>query len=62
MKELQIKVTGLDINDLVIAIQKVAISILQGHKVGGESESSYPMLGHYFSIIDKNEKKGKDDA
>jgi len=62
VKELQIKVVGLDTNDLIIAIQKVAISILQGHRVGGESESSYPMLGHYFSIIDKNKEKGKKDA
>lgn len=62
MKELQIKVTGLDTNDLVIAIQKIAIDILQGHRVGGGSERSYPMLGYYFSIIDKNKNKGKKDA
>jgi len=57
MKELQIKVTGLDVNDLIIAIQKVAISILEGHKVGGESYHSYPMLGYYFSILDKKQKE-----
>jgi len=62
MKELQIKVTALDINDLIIAIQKVAIDILQGHRVGGDSDHLYPMLGYYFSIIDENEKKGKKDA
>ena len=53
MKELQIKVTGLDTNDLIIAIQKVAIDILQGHRVGGKSDGLYPPLGCYFSIIDR---------
>ena len=57
MKELQIKVTGLDTNDLVIAIQKIAIDILQGYRVGGDSDHSYPMLGYYFSIIDKNKER-----
>lgn len=59
MKELQIKVTGLDINDLIIAIQKVAIDILQGHRVGGGTDHSYPILGYYFSIIDKNKETTK---
>lgn len=57
MKELQIKVVGLDINDLIIAIQKVAISILEGHRVGGDSTHSHPMLGYYFSVIDKKLEK-----
>ena len=61
MKELQIKVIGLDTNDLIIAIQKVAIDILKGHRVGGKSESSYPLLGYYFNIIDRKmeDKKWK---
>ena len=53
MKELQIKVIGLDESDLVIAIQKVAIKILQGYRVGGESETIHPTLGYYFSIADR---------
>ena len=59
MKELQIKVVGLDIHDLVIAIQRIAISILKGYECGGDSERSYPMLGYYFSIIDKNKETTK---
>lgn len=57
MKELQIKVVELNTNDLVIAIQKVAISILEGHRVGGNSHHSYPMLGYYFSVIDKKREE-----
>ena len=53
MKELQIKVIGLDTNDLIIAIQKIAIKILQGYRVGGESERIHPTLGYHFSIIDR---------
>ena len=61
MKELQIKVIGLDETDLIIAIQKVAIKILQGYRVGGESEKIHPTLGYYFSIIDRKmeDKKWK---
>ena len=62
MKELQIKVIDLDIDDLIIAIQKIAIKILQGYRVGGESERIHPTLGYHFSIIDRKveDKKWKD--